>query len=250
MRHNFLDILEGFKDKRIKSFFLVVLVACVLFAVYEFGVKQNPSVPDVVNKLVIVGHNKLTTKEIVEILGIQAGVSFENYNLKELESKLQSHLRVKMASITRKKKEQLLISITEKNAKFIFHTNGHLYEVDEDLSVISVDDIRDPSLCVITGDFKIESNLVVGANAKDITDSVSNSFELYPAIKDRISEIVKNKDGEILFYVHSPQKIKVQMGSTLDKKQIRKLYAALAFFENQNKKVRLLDLRGDDAVYH
>jgi hypothetical protein len=35
----------------------------------------------------------------------------------------------------------------------------------------------------------------------------------------------------------------------LEDQQVRKLYAALAYFENKNIKVKSLDLRGDDAVF-
>jgi cell division septal protein FtsQ len=85
-----------------------------------------------VNKLVITGHQKLSKEEIVAILGVQAGVPFEDYSLKVLEEKLEKHPRIKKSSVTRRSKEQLLVSIVERGARFIVNSNDNLYEIDDD----------------------------------------------------------------------------------------------------------------------
>ncbi|MBK8397884.1 MAG: FtsQ-type POTRA domain-containing protein [Leptospiraceae bacterium] len=203
-----------------------------------------------INKLVITGHHKLSKEEILSILEVQAGVPFEDYNLKLLEEKLEKHPRIKKASVTRRSKEQLLVSIVERGARFIVNSNDNLYEIDEEYQLVSVDDIRDTNLVVLSGEFQLGKDKKVSKKLKEFSESVENLFEAYPALKERIAEVRLDEDGEITIYTQYPQRIRVNMGNKLESMQVRKLYASLAYFENQTSNVRLLDLRGDDAVYH
>jgi cell division protein FtsQ len=226
-----------------------VVLALVVVA-YDFTFNRKAGVSDLVNKLVITGHKKLTKEELIDIMGMKPGVSFDNYKLETLEEKLKKHPRIKDASVSRRSREQLLVSIAEKKAKFIINSNDTLYEIDEDFQVMSIDEVREPNLTIISGDFKIGSNKLLGANLKDFTKTVAYAWKLYPQLKERVSEVAIGPDGGITVYVHHPHRFKVFLGNSMDILQIRKLYAALAYFENQNTVVRLLDLRGDDAVFH
>ena len=238
------------RNNRIKLGGIFIIFASLLVIVYDFGFNRKSGMSAAVNKLVITGHHKLTKDEIVGILGVQAGVPFEDYNLKVLEEKLEKHPRIKKASVTRRSKEQLLVSIVERGARFIVNSNDNLYEIDEEYQLVSVDDIRDTNLVVLSGEFQIAKDQKVNKKLKEFSESVENLFEAYPALKERIAEVRLDEDGEITVYTQYPQRIRVNMGNKLESMQIRKLYASLAYFENQASNVKLLDLRGDDAVYH
>ena len=238
------------KNYRMKLGAIFIIVASLLVIVYDFGFNRRSGLSSSVNKLVITGHQKLSKEEIVAILGVQAGVPFEDYSLKVLEEKLEKHPRIKKASVTRRSKEQLLVSIVERGARFIVNSNDNLYEIDDDYNLVSVDDIRDTNLVVLSGEFQLGQSQQVSKKLKEFSESVENVFEAYPALKERIAEVRLDEDGEITVYTQYPQRIRVNMGNKLESMQIRKLYASLAYFENQASNVRLLDLRGDDAVYH
>ncbi|HRG48263.1 MAG TPA: FtsQ-type POTRA domain-containing protein [Leptospiraceae bacterium] len=238
------------KNNRMKLGAIFIIIASLLVIVYDFGFNRKSGLSSSVNKLVITGHQKLSKEEIVAILGVQAGVPFEDYSLKVLEEKLEKHPRIKKASVTRRSKEQLLVSIVERGARFIVNSNDNLYEIDDDYRLVSIDDIRDANLVVLSGEFNLGHNQQVNKKLKEFCESVENLFEAYPQLKDRIAEVRLDEDGEITIYTQYPQRIRVNMGNKLESIQIRKLYASLAFFENQASNVRLLDLRGDDAVYH
>ena len=249
MRHNIIDSYPLITDKRTKLLLIgLVLVGC--FFLFYFWVKRPAGIHKSINKLVIKGHNKLSTREIVAVLGIQPGVSFEQFDLSVLEKNMLLHPRVRDVKISRQFYDRLLISITERNASFAVQSGGHLYEIDEDLKIISTDDVRDSELCVLSGEFAIGSGHIAGSRIRDLTSFVKQAFEMYPALKDRISEFHLASDGEIYIFIYRPKRIKVLMGTTMDLTGIRKLYAALAFFEAEDKKSELLDLRGEDAVYH
>lgn len=237
------------KNNRMRLGAILIIFASLVIIIYDFGFSRRNGLSSAVNKLVITGHQKLSKEEIVAILGVQAGVPFEDYSLKHLEEKLEKHPRIKKASVTRRSKEQLLVSIVERGARFIVNSNDNLYEIDDDYKLVSVDDIRDANLVVLSGEFNIGQDQQVSKKLKEFCESVENLFETYPQLKDRIAEFRLDQDGEITVYTHYPQRIRVNMGNKLENIQIRKLYASLAFFENQALNVRLLDLRGDDAVY-
>ncbi len=238
------------KNNRIKLGAIFIIVASLLVIIYDFGFNRKSGMSSAINKLVITGHHKLSKEEILSILEVQAGVPFEDYNLKLLEEKLEKHPRIKKASVTRRSKEQLLVSIVERGARFIVNSNDNLYEIDEEYQLVSVDDIRDTNLVVLSGEFQLGKDKKVSKKLKEFSESVENLFEAYPALKERIAEVRLDEDGEITIYTQYPQRIRVNMGNKLESMQVRKLYASLAYFENQTSNVRLLDLRGDDAVYH
>ncbi|MBE7413107.1 MAG: FtsQ-type POTRA domain-containing protein [Leptospiraceae bacterium] len=249
MRHNIIDISQLFLNKRIRIYVFAISLAVFVF-LFSLFFSEGQKIPTLANKLIVMGHNKLSSQEIINFLGIQPGVSFKNYDINNLEKILKGHPRIKSVSITRKSKDQLLISIVERRAKFIIRTKDHLHEIDDEFNVMSTNDIREFSIPVISGDISFQDDKIKNSVISEFITTISDSFEAYPSIHDRTSEILKNKDGEIFFYIHYPKPIKVQIGTTLDRKQIRKLYASLAYFENQNKEVNFLDLRGEDAVYH
>jgi cell division protein FtsQ len=250
MKEEQYDKQWSVRNNRMKLGAIFIIVASLLVIVYDFGFNRKSGLSSAVNKLVITGHQKLSKEEIVAILGVQAGVPFEDYNLKVLEEKLEKHPRIKKASVTRRSKEQLLVSIVERGARFIINSNDNLYEIDDDYKLVSVDDIRDANLVILSGEFNLGQNQQVSKKLKEFCESVENLFEAYPQLKDRIAEVRLDEDGEITIYTQYPQRIRVNMGNKLESMQIRKLYASLAYFENQASNVKLLDLRGDDAVYH
>lgn len=240
-------------NNRMKWGAIFIIVASLLVILYDFSFNRNAGLSSAINKLVITGHVKISKEEIASILDIQAGVPFEDYNLKVLEEKLEKHPRIKKASVTRRSKEQLLVSIVEREARFIINSNDNLYEIsgkEDDYYLVSVNDIRDTNLVVISGEFQIGKDRQASKKLKVFCEEVGKIFEVYPQLKERISEVKLYDDGEISIYTQYPQRIRVNMGNKLESIQIRKLYASLAFFENQATNVRLLDLRGDDAVYH
>lgn len=249
MRHNIIDIHSIHKDKRFKSA-LIFLVLSGIFLLLYFWVNKSSDVPESVNKFVIKGHQKLSTREIITILGIQPGISFDRFNLAKLEENLRLHPRIKTAKISRQNDDRLMIAVTEKVASYLVKTGNHLYEINGDLNIISTDDVREADLCVLSGEFKATKGQLSGGRIDDLTRFVDKMFQLYPALKDRIAEINLSPDGEIYIYTYRPEKLKILMGTTMDMTQIRKLYAALAYFEAENKQAALLDLRGEDAVYH
>lgn len=248
MRHNLIDFLRELIQKR-RNILLLALLVCILGLGAVLGIRFQ-GIPRELNKLIITGHEKLKTEEIVRMLEIQPGTSFDTLDLDLLEKKLSRHPRVASVRITKKSEDQLLIELTERKSSYIVNSEGHLYEIDSDLHVLSKDDVREKDLCILSGNFPIKNGAIQDASFRDLYTSVEQAFRMYPALKPRISEVLLQEDGEIFFFADEPVPLRIQVGTLLHKDQIRKLYAVLAYFEKDKIRSELVDIRGEDAVYH
>ncbi|TGK12090.1 FtsQ-type POTRA domain-containing protein [Leptospira fletcheri] len=247
MRHNLIDFLKESLQKRISWWLLAFLGFLAAFLGWGW---RKGSLPQELNKLILTGHETLKTEEIVQIMGIQPGTSFENYDLGLMETRLTSHPRIKKARLQKKSEDQLLVEITERKPAYLVNSDGHLFEIDSELKVLSKDDVRTPGLTILSGTFPREAGSMSGAAFRDLYTSVENAFRAYPALRTRVSEISLHEDGEIFVYTDSPIPVRVQVGTLFQIEQVRKLYAALAYLEKEKIRPKLVDIRGEDAVYH
>ncbi|TGK39839.1 cell division protein FtsQ/DivIB [Leptospira andrefontaineae] len=247
MRHNIIDFLKESVQKRTSWWLLAFLF--LLASTLGWGFRKG-TLPQELNKLILTGHETLRTEEIVQIMGIQPGTSFENYDLGQMEHRLTSHPRIKSAHLEKKTDDQLLVEITERKPSYLVNSDGHLFEIDPELKILSMDDVRSQGLTVLSGTFPREKGEVVGAAFKDLHTSVENAFRSYPALKTRISEVSLHEDGEIFVYTDTPLSVRVQVGTLFQTEQVRKLYAVLAYLEKEKVRPKLVDIRGEDAVYH
>ncbi|MCB1158593.1 MAG: cell division protein, partial [Leptospiraceae bacterium] len=158
--------------------------------------------------------------------------------------------RIKDARLVQRSGTRLLLSIIERDARFIVNTGDNLYEIDEDFNIISSNFVVDTSVIILSGDFSFNPKNNKDTKFRDFAETVWENFGQFPVLMDRISEVVLGSDGEISIFIYRPMRMKVLMGDTLNRKQVRKLYSSLAYFEKKKNKVGLLDLRGDDAVYY
>ncbi|WP_061230608.1 cell division protein FtsQ/DivIB [Leptospira interrogans] len=249
MRHNLIDFLREFVQKR-RNFLLLALLIGILSIGMILGFGYQGMIPRELNKLIITGHEKLKTEEIVRMLEIQPGTSFDSLDLDLLEKKLSRLPRINSVRITKKSEDQLLVELTERKASYVVNSSGHLYEIDSELRLLSQDDIREKDLCVLSGNFQIKGGAIQDASFRDLYNSVEHAFKMYPALKPRISEVLLQEDGEIFFFADEPIRLRIQIGTLLHRDQVRKLYAILAYFEKDRIQSELVDIRGEDAVYH
>jgi cell division protein FtsQ len=246
MKQN-LDTNWESKNRLYKYIAIVILFISVLVIIYDYTFNKTNSQVKGISKIVINGHNKVSKEEVIELLDIKDESSIEGKDTKSLEKLLLKHPRIKSASVSKRSKDQLLITINEYVAKFILNVNDNLYELNEEYKVISTNDVREPNLLVVSGDFQFAKGN--SKKLQEFYEKVDKVFTNYPKLFDRISEIHLSEEGEITLYAHSPEKFKIYVGSKLEALQARKLYSSLAYFETKQIQLKLLDIRGEDAVY-
>ncbi len=221
------------------------LVLSIAFAlVWTFSSKP-------IEKLVIEGLSILSTQEILDGLGVEPGsLATIESSWKTWEKSLLANPRIRTAKVTRTREGLLLVQIQEKKAEFILHIGRDLYEMDEEFGIISKNQVRQSGILVLSGNFIIAEGKVTGTLISDITLEMRSAFQAFPELKQRLSELSIQNDGEFLLYSKSPFRSKIYLGDKLSMLQFRKLYATFAFLENQGTKASEIDLRGEDAVYH
>ncbi|MDF3819837.1 FtsQ-type POTRA domain-containing protein [Leptospira sp. 96542] len=225
---------------------LVLLVSGIIALgfVFRWG---KPSKP--IQKIVFDGLVVLTPVDVISYLGVTSeegvGEDWKGY-----ESKLSSHPRIRKIKVRRDPEGFLNIHIEERVAEFVVHIGSSVYEVDENLEILSENRVLSDHLIVITGNFPMGENKIEGTRILDITKEMRQALTAYPTLKTRISEILVEKDGEYTMFLQSPSRIKVYFGDKLNLYGIRKLYASLAYLEAESIQATTIDLRGEDAVYH
>jgi hypothetical protein len=239
------QVLESLFQKKLRLFLVIGVFLGVVSYFYE---KNFPGLDSGGGQIILTGHRRLTREEILKAMNVDQKMRVDNLDLPKLEEGLKRLRRVKDATVIKRSRDQILVTVQEKRPVYVVSSNDSLYEVDSDYNLVSIDDVRETGLCVISGDFKLENGQFKGTEFKDLANSLSQAFRMYPDLKDRISEVNLRKGG-LMVYIFAPKRFKVWMGRSLDTTQVRKLYAALAYFESQNLEIKTLDLRGDDAVF-
>ena len=241
------NIEFNFNEKKLKIFFLVLFLPGLLFVLQEILIPEFFSKPQ--PKISITGIHKLKKDEVLNFIKGKSGQQIFSIPIAEIEKKLGDHPRIMKSNVSKKVNNNIQIFIEERKATYIINSGDTLYEVDNDFRILSIDDVREENLIILTGEFSPKDGYFSGAVIKEFASSVDRAFTLHPSLKKRISEIELRTDGSVMAYIHYPSHIRANAGISLEIQQVRKLYAALAYFENKNIKAKTLDLRGDDAVF-
>jgi cell division protein FtsQ len=241
------SILDGIFQNKIKVIYFIFLIPGIIFFINEIAIPEffDTSPP----KISIIGLNRLKKEDIYSFGNLKNNKNIGNLYPSNLEHRLLEHPRIRSVRIEKKPKNILEIIIEERMAMFIINSGDTLYEVDSEFRVLSIDDVREEGLCILAGEFTPQEGQFSGAIIKEFAASVNRALKSHPSLKKRISEIELRTDGSVVAYIHYPSHIRANAGISLEDQQVRKLYAALAYFENKNINVKTLDLRGDDAVF-
>ncbi|PJZ46316.1 cell division protein FtsQ/DivIB [Leptospira brenneri] len=242
-----VDTPQEIKEKRfgrVVPFLLVFVGLLALGLVFRWGRPVKP-----VDRLEWEGLVALSPPLVLRYLEVDPE-SPKIGDWKDWEKKLSNHPRIRKVRITRDPDGFLIINIQEKVAEFVIHVENSLYEVSEDLEILSRDHVLADHLIVISGQFTVGENKLEGRQIFDITKEMRHALSLYPTLKSRISELVAERDGNFTMYLKSPNSIKVYLGDKLELNIFRKLYASLAYMEAESVKAVSIDLRGEDAIYH
>jgi len=227
----------------VKKSFLISLFFGVIFLQCGFLTSSEQAIVEVH------GLEGLRYSEVLDILNIESSVRLGQVDLSSWHNALEKHPRVSKVSI-KKQAGILKIYIEEKKIEWLVQSSGKLYELDSNLKIISIDDVRSKWLPILSGVFKTNKDEIQGSSFLALIQQVNNLFALFPELKERISEVHLSKDGNIYIYLHHPSRMVVEMGVYLSTLQSKKLYSSIAYLENSNSKAQFMDLSGEDAFFY
>ncbi|MCG9876569.1 MAG: hypothetical protein MH321_17475 [Leptospiraceae bacterium] len=195
------------------------------------------------------GLEGLRYSEVLDILNTESSVRLSQVDLRSWHNTLEKHPRISKVSI-KKQSGILQIHIEEKKIEWLVQSSGKLYELDSNLKIISIDDVRSKWIPILSGVFKTNKDEIQGSSFLALIQQVNNLFALFPELKERISEVHLSKDGNIYIYLHYPSRMVIEMGVYLSNLQSKKLYSSIAYLENSNSKAQFMDLSGEDAFFY
>lgn len=237
---------------RFRNHFLYIRIVFLFFlGISPYGCGLVEIETDIAS-IQIEGLQLLERDEVLSYLGLDpknANEKSAGDSYKSWKQILLDHPRIEKANV-QKRRAIVKIEITEKQGVGIIQSENDLYELDENFSIISKNDVRMTWSPVFSGDFKITGKNVEGSVFYSIWKQSKRLKQDFPDLWKRISEVEVSRDGDIFIYMHYPNRLSVNMGSFISAKQARKLYSSIAFLESESRKAVFLDLRGEDAFYY
>lgn len=273
MRHNSIDETERHEIKenlrvRVGEKRMLGIVLLLGFGMVSCSQEyQNSQILEVQ----IQGNHWIQRQEILNAIGWKPGVFYHSQTLLDWDKKLKENPRIQSLK-WKYRYGKLEIIVQEREPVGLLHTQGDIYEFDENFFVLSKNDVRATWIPILSGDFpgilkssypmsenlSIDSKLGIERKLEVSQSPLFRSLwkqsvlvrEKFPLIWQRISEIQLNQDGDIFLYFHEPTRFVANMGNFLSTKQLRKLYSSVAYFEKEAIRVHYLDLTGEDGFYY
>lgn len=188
-------------------------------------------------------------EEVVKMSGLVAGRPIPDEQLRKAEDVLEHHPVIKEAQIEREG-DRLRIVLNQRRCAAIVRTGieeKNLFEVDEDLYIMSENRVRCTAVPLISGQFDRSLDRFQDNSLFKLMAGWKNLRKRYPELVSRISEFRLRRGGGLTIFTTS--RVRVEMSGELDARNIHRLYAAFAFLEQEGKKSGIIDLRGADALF-
>jgi cell division protein FtsQ len=241
-------------EKGLKRLLVIALIIIAAQITWLFGV--SPLIP--FSTVEVSGFAELGRADILALAGINENSSFMSTNVKEVQSRLSSHLLVESAKVIKRFPDRLSIFLVPRQAAAVTLTTidsrqAPLY-VDRHGVFFKIGEAGGStgSLPVISGIENPRLNMRLPAGLVSLVESIGVISASSPELLAAISEIrVERKAWEgyelVLFPVHSS--IKVRMENNLTGDALRYMLLMLNVFESASPKPQEIDFRSGIGSY-
>lgn len=232
-----------------------VYLALFVFSVGSLGVgfyllRISEINSRVIRSIDVQGDFYFGPEEVVSMSGLVVGRVISDDAIRKAEQSLELHPVIKNARITRTDPDGLLIALRQRRCAAIVRTGieeKNLYEVDDDLYIMSENRVRCTGVPLISGQFERSLDRFQDNSLFKLMAGWKKLRQRYPELVSRISEFRLRRGGGLTIF--TTRRIRVEMSGTLDSRNIRRLYASFAFLEQEGRRTGIIDLRGADALF-
>ncbi len=237
------------KSKK-RRLLVVIALGFISLGIYFFYEASQNWMGEPVSDVKLKGLSYLQGKEILELLELQKNESYNSKKLKEKENRIRSNLAVKKVKVYQDKKT-VWVEIEEKNCLALIEdqVSHKIYDIDAFGFILSASSSRCKNVPLIRGDYKKEGNIFKSRGLQRILNILESIHKSYPELSSRFSEIRLNHEGSITLYL-SNTRLRIDLPIEFEEVTIRRLYASVAYFLNQNIKSGWVDLRGPEGILH
>jgi len=203
----------------------------------------------VVSEIAVEGNAYYTDQEVLELTDLSINRSIRAAELGRLRSRLLM-LPAIVDFSWKREGSRLILSVVERECAAIVRTGLSeelLFEIDYDLFIISENKVRCKNVPLVSGDFERSLDRFRDMTLYQLLAGFRSLKTEHPEMASRISEMRPGPAGELSLFTMAGARMELAGG--LDSRNIKRLYAAFAFMEQEKKFRGVFDLRGADVLY-
>ncbi|MDH5656616.1 MAG: hypothetical protein OEZ34_11945 [Spirochaetia bacterium] len=218
------------------SFFMILSGILLLYFFFTSG--------ETVREIKLIGLKYLKEEDALEILSVKTDHSISHEEMERAALRLKQHHAVKDVEMTLGA-GVLMITVQEKSCRAVLRSNEKLYDLFSDMTVSS--QVGCSGVPLLSGNFIIDNNSVSDSFLEKVIEGLDLMKSEKPELESRVSEIRLDSKKSFSLYLTDP-KIRVVYSGTIDSSLIKRMYAAVSYYEKQEKKSGWIDLSGQDAI--
>ncbi|MBE7438733.1 MAG: FtsQ-type POTRA domain-containing protein [Spirochaetales bacterium] len=203
----------------------------------------------VVSEIEVEGNHYYSDQEILELTDLSINRSIRAQELKALRKRLLM-LPAILDFSWKREGSRLILLVRERECAAIVRTGlteELLFEIDYDLFIISENKVRCKNVPLVSGNFERSLDRFRDMTLYQLLAGFRLLKKDHPEMASRISEMRPGKAGELSLFTMAGARMELAGG--LDGRNIKRLYAAFAFMEQEKKFRGVFDLRGADVLF-
>ena len=167
----------------------------------------------IVEHIYVQGANTVTKEEILEISGLETGDNIFSFKASDVQHAVMSIPNIKNASVVRTYPNTVKIIVIERSAFMVLNSNGMFYAIDEDGSVLSVDEkLVNNDGVIISGlsDITLQEGDIYDFNSSVYTQTAYDILQYLKneSLYEYISELYITPGGTYYLYTEKANVIK------------------------------------------
>ncbi len=242
MEHSGIPLLMNSKFQKVLLGLSVLMIAAGISIVW-----LTDGGPGLIEEIVVQNNHYLTVAEVKEISGLSPGLYLDNKIRFLAKSRLESQPSIESVDLSMDSRGVVTLSLEGGNCAAVVRTGDSIFDVDENLRVLSTTSVRCLEVPLLAGSFPVKNGVVDDSDLENFMESWQQNKGKFRILFSRISEVRFSNKHEMILYI-SGSKIRVKIRGPLTEDSFKRLRAALSYFENKEGSAGLIDLRGPDAI--
>lgn len=204
--------------------------------------------PTAIQRIEVQGAKYLQKAEIIEMSRLKAGQVYPYTQLEQISYRLEAHPIIRKAEM-KFQGTTLHLQITERECLALVKDpqDGSIFEIDRELAILSRNSPRCDKIPFIRGNFRRTADRFDDQTLYRLASIFASLKLSYPELGERISELRQNSDQSTSMFLQN-SRLRVNLPVEIGPREINRLYASIAYFEQSGLKSGILDLRRSEGI--
>jgi len=241
-----VNIFPEHMERRERDLYLFLSLSSAAFLIAGILLLLYPPVPEgKLEALELSGNKLFSSEELLELSGLRLGQDLDGDLLDEGLKKLKAHPYIREVD-AEFDGQSLTITLQEARCLAILETSKGIFDIGSGPVILSRDFPRCRGVPLLRTDVPTDLSLSQ-PRLRGFFQFWGFVYEHYPELVGRISEVRVTRSGGLTLYSRDPG-IRIELPESPGPAGATRLYATVAFLEDQNIRRGLVDLRGSDAL--